>query len=65
MGAKNCVARRQVYYSLFKEGEINWGRGTWKIKSGWKYGVGAALLKRAGRLALLLFNFFRVNHFYL
>ena len=34
-------------------------------KRGWKYGAGAGLLKRGGELALYLFNFFEVYHFYI
>ena len=42
------------------------GGGIWKIKKrGWKYGVGAGLLKRGGGLVFFLFNFFKVYHFYI
>ena len=40
------------------------GRGeSEKSKRGWKYGAEAILLKRG--LALVLFNFFKVYHFYI
>ena len=45
------------------------GRGIWNIKKReWKYGAGAGLLKRGRRrvgMALLLFDFFKVYHFYI
>ena len=34
------------------------------FKKGWTYGAGAGLLKRGG-LTLVLFNFFKVYHFYI
>ena len=34
-------------------------------KGGWKYGAGAGLLKGGRGLALFLFNFFKVSHFYI
>ena len=40
--------------------------GIGKIKkSGWKYGAGAVVPKMGGGLALFLFNFFKVYHFYI
>ena len=58
--------------SIFKEGGVNFlitflGSGDLKsLKSAWKYGPWAGLLKRqGGGLALLLLNFFKVYHFYI
>ena len=44
--------------------------GSQKSKREWKYGAGAGLLKRGGGggmvgLALFLFSFFKVYHFYI
>ena len=63
--------------SLFLKGGVNFdylplrrGGGSEKFKKGveWKYGAGAGLLKRREQgagLALFLFNFFKVYHFYI
>ena len=55
---------------LFLKGGVNFKyfpyRGDLKIKKrGWKYGAGSHLLKGGHRLALFLFNFFKVYHFYI
>ena len=60
-------------FSSLKMGEVNFnylprrGRGLWKFsKREWKYGAGADLIKSRGEgLALFLFNFFKVYHFYI
>ena len=42
------------------------GTGLWQIKKrGWKYCSGSGLLKRRRGLALFVFNFFQVYHFYM
>ena len=50
-----------MYYPLFKEGEINWGggEGTWNIKRGWKYDLGAYLLKRGREGGTFPIQFFQ------
>ena len=45
-----------------KEGGVNIN---YLPKRGWKYGAGAGLLKGGRGLTLLLFNFFKVYHFYI
>ena len=46
---------------------LPWSGGIWKIlKSRWKYGAEAGLLKvGGGGLALFLFSFFKVYHFFI
>ena len=44
-------------YHLQREGTLK------NFKKEWKYGAGAGLFKRGG-LAIFLFNFFKVYHFY-
>ena len=41
------------------------GRGVGGTGEGEEYGAGAGLLKKRGELALFLFNFFKVYHFYI
>ena len=38
--------------------------GSEKLKKGWKFGVGAGLLKRRGLALFLFIFFFKVYHFY-
>ena len=41
------------------------GGGTWKVKKGWKYGVGAGFHKRGREAVTFPVQFFKVYHFYL
>ena len=35
------------------------------FKKEWKYGAGEGLFKRDGRLALFIFDFFKIYHFFI